>query len=558
MFEFVDVDRLDAGAALDVVEQAQTAKRHAEVQEALAMLRVVKTYRHQIPTDKVRLGGDGTGLVDDFACLELAAALHRSVDSVTPQVTELVNLEVRLPRLWEITIGCGIPLWLARRIARTTGDLSLRRALWVDATIAPFVTRLAPGRLLTFVDALVVQADPEAAEARWTARHSTRVEIGVMGRDGLRDIYGWLSAADATYLDAALEQLSGILAGQGSTDTAAERRATALGILATPARALALIQHSIAQPTLNDATVPEPDEEPQLNEGHGPRSPFGCAGHTCGTITVPTERLLPTATLIIHLSEDTLTTGVGVGRCEQLGPLTVRQIPNWWAIPGSRSGPCSTPTASSESTTTRSPPRYAAPSCNATATKSSPTAPAPPPASTSTTPSHTGGERTGHPAKPAPTPSDHSDANPTVPKPTPAGDSPNTSPANTPGPAPSAAATSSPPPATPTTTNTPPAQTPGTTPSADHSYPTHHAPAGEDDGRTQRAEPPLRRGFGDPRSGSGPKAPPSRANPPPPRYVPLTGSRLEPGLWHAREGRAHSRECVPFRPVHSDPVGEGR
>ncbi len=127
-----------------MVEQAQTAKRHAEVQEALAMLRVVKMYRHQIPTDKVQLGGDGTGLVDDFACLELAAALHRSVDSVTPQVVELVNLEVRLPRCWEITIACGIPVWLARRIARVTGDLTLRKALWVDATIAPFVTRLAP------------------------------------------------------------------------------------------------------------------------------------------------------------------------------------------------------------------------------------------------------------------------------------------------------------------------------------------------------------------------------------------------------------------------------
>ena len=50
----------------------------------------------------------------------------------------------------------------------------------MDATIAPFVTRLAPGRLLKFVDALVVQADPAAAEARWTARNSTRVEIGVM------------------------------------------------------------------------------------------------------------------------------------------------------------------------------------------------------------------------------------------------------------------------------------------------------------------------------------------------------------------------------------------
>ncbi len=193
-------------------------------------------------------GGDGTGLVDDFACLELAAALHRSADSVTPQVVELVNLEVRLPRLWETTVACGVPVWLARRIARATADLTLRKALWVDATIAPFTTRLAPGRLLRFVDALVVQADPAAAEARWAARTSTKVEIGIMGRDGLRDIYGWLTAADATYLDAALEQLSGILAGQGSAETAAERRATALGILATPARALALIQHSLPNP----------------------------------------------------------------------------------------------------------------------------------------------------------------------------------------------------------------------------------------------------------------------------------------------------------------------
>jgi hypothetical protein len=43
-------------------------------------------------------------------------------------------------------------------------------------------------------------------------------------------------------------------------------------------------------------------------------------------ITVPPERLLPKATLIIHLSDDSLTSGVGVGRCEQLGPLTTNQI----------------------------------------------------------------------------------------------------------------------------------------------------------------------------------------------------------------------------------------
>jgi hypothetical protein len=196
MFDYVDVSRLDACAALDVVEQAQVLKRHAEVQEALGILRVVQTCRHQIPTDKVQLAGECTGLVDDFACLELAAALHRGVDSVTPQVVELLNLETRLPRLWEITVACGVPVWLARRIARVTGDLTLRKALWVDATIAPLTTRLAPGRLLKFVEALVVEADPDAAEERWAARNSTEVEIGVMGRDGLRDIYGRLTAAD--------------------------------------------------------------------------------------------------------------------------------------------------------------------------------------------------------------------------------------------------------------------------------------------------------------------------------------------------------------------------
>ena len=52
------------------------------------------------------------------------------------------------------------------------------------------------------------------------------------------------------------------------TETAENRRATALGILATPARALALIQKSLAQPMvpgLDDShafTFPERDEGP--------------------------------------------------------------------------------------------------------------------------------------------------------------------------------------------------------------------------------------------------------------------------------------------------------
>ena len=211
---------LDAAGALALLEQAQQARRRIEVAEARAMLRVVHTYLHPIPTDKVQVAGEGTGQIDDFACLELAAALHVSVESVTPRVVDLLNLENRLPLLWEQVVGCGVPMWLARQIARDTSNLSLRKARWVDAATAPFATRLGPGRLLKFVQALVVQADPEAADARWSRQARPRVLIGPCEPNGLRDVYGWLTAADATYLDAALDQLSGILLEQGSAESA--------------------------------------------------------------------------------------------------------------------------------------------------------------------------------------------------------------------------------------------------------------------------------------------------------------------------------------------------
>lgn len=420
MAEYIDLSRADAAAALDVLEQAQLTKRRAEVQEALAMLRVVHTYRHQIPTDKVRLGGEGTPTIDDFACLELAAALHRSVDAVTPMVTELLNLETRLPRLWEIVIGCGAPLWLARRVARLTGELNLAKARWVDATIAPFITRLVASRLLRFVEGLVVQADPEAANARWERARQPKVEIGGMQRDGLRDVYGWLTAADATFLDAALDQLAGILVDQGSTEPAPVRRATALGILATPARALAMIQHSVAQPALTDTGTPA-ERRPAEEESNGLRAPIHCPGHSCGTVTVEPGRLLPKSTLVIHLSDRTLLEGQGVGRCERLGPVTLQQIRA--LLDGSRVTvrPVFDPDGVVPVDSTRSPNPSAAPPCYGTRSRSGPTVHRGRLGSTWITPDR------GSPVvpdRPGRTTSVPCAANPIAPRPTPVGGSP--------------------------------------------------------------------------------------------------------------------------------------
>lgn len=323
MFEYVDVDGLSADQALDVVVSAERDRRLAEVQQGLAIARVVKTYRRAVLSGKKQLGSDGTPLVDEFACLEIAAALRRDPAAVAELAADLLDLEVRFPRVWEQVVAGGVPVWVARKIARACSRLTLARALWVDATVAPFTTRLGVARLLRWVDALVIEADPDTAEERAEdARAHRSVWVGA-AHDGVKDIYGCLNAADGVFLDGMLARLSDILAAEGSTETIDQRRATALGLLATPARALALLQ-TATQPTL------EPDNEPtspdEVETGGAGRGPAACAGHVCGTITVPPDKLLPASTILVHVSDRTIIDGHGLCRVDGIGPVPLTQL----------------------------------------------------------------------------------------------------------------------------------------------------------------------------------------------------------------------------------------
>jgi hypothetical protein len=293
--------------------------------------------------------------VDEFVALELAAALRRREASVRVQLVELLDLAYRLPRLWELVGRAALPVWLGRLVARHTRPLSAALAGWVDATLAPFAERLGSGRLEAFCVALVAQADPvRAAAARERARNWRGVELVPPGDPamGVRELHGLIDTADAFLLDAALEQLAGILARTGANDPHSQLRATALGILATPARALAMIQQDLTQPALVDphagatdagragvdanttladagseVPVAEPDDQggPFGRAGTG-RGPAGCAGTGCGTITVDPDRLLPKATLVVHLSDAAIGDPHGICRVEGVGPVPVGQL----------------------------------------------------------------------------------------------------------------------------------------------------------------------------------------------------------------------------------------
>jgi len=165
MVELVDTSRMSPEQALSALESAHREERLAQAKGALALLRLVKTYRHPFKGDKSRLGGEGTPEVDDFVCLEAAAVLRWSPPAVSQRAADLLDLECRHPRLWEQVVAGGVPVWQACKIASACRRLSKAKALWVDATVAPFTARLGSCRLLRFVEGLVVQADPVAADA---------------------------------------------------------------------------------------------------------------------------------------------------------------------------------------------------------------------------------------------------------------------------------------------------------------------------------------------------------------------------------------------------------
>ncbi len=70
------------------------------------------------------------------------------------------------PHLWA-TLSVGrVEVWVARKIAAATADLTDDQARWVDASVAEVVATLPPARLLALVAARVVQADQALAERK--------------------------------------------------------------------------------------------------------------------------------------------------------------------------------------------------------------------------------------------------------------------------------------------------------------------------------------------------------------------------------------------------------
>jgi hypothetical protein len=379
-----DLVELDASGTLAAAE----ANEHTLITAETRRLQIAAHWADLHPGDAVtgsrlpgaehpvRLGGDGTPTVADFAPAELGCVLRISDGSAARLIADALDLRHRLRLIWAAALAGQVPAYQARRIAAATRHLTADQAGWVDEQLAPSLGAVSWGRLQTLLEATIIDADPIGAEQQATAAASERfVRLGRNSEHGLKLIIARATAGDAIWFKATIDRIAEILARTGDTDPIEVRRSKAIGILAQPAHALQLLcqhQHDNwdgpTEPTDDTEEPADPAEEigladaaeesagyhdefdqtAQHNQADATANPGGAATTGAADQQPPTsdpalgvgtrrslhitpppfhpDRARPRAIIYIHLSEEAVRTGSGIARVEDVGPVLLSRL----------------------------------------------------------------------------------------------------------------------------------------------------------------------------------------------------------------------------------------
>jgi hypothetical protein len=237
----------------------------------------------------VRLGGEGTPKVAEFAPADLGARMQLSPYAAGQLIGDSLDLKHRHPLLWERVMRLEVRESYARHVARKTRELSIEQARYVDDRVAESADgRLPWSRFEDLVDASIVAADPAAARAREEAAAKEQFAKATRSNEhGMRGFYVRADFATIARIDATVAYVADALKAMGDEATLDERRVKALLVLANPTQAVELLRAYAA-----------------WRRGEGGAS-------------VPDEsKLLPAVWLFVHLA------GSEVARVEGMSPVT--------------------------------------------------------------------------------------------------------------------------------------------------------------------------------------------------------------------------------------------
>ncbi len=197
------------------------------------------------------------------ATAPLAAALGRSTIAGDVLIREALILRHRLPSIWSRLVAGDLEAWRARRIARLVTGAPDDVCEHIDAALSEIAHKVGATTLDKLLDEAMLRLHPEEREiAQLEAldrRHATLHEESI-NDTGVAEMTLRADWKDLHDFDQAL---SAVAAALGAADEAAGRyvdsrdvrRARAIGVLADPAAALALLE---------DRPAPRPSKRTHL------------------------------------------------------------------------------------------------------------------------------------------------------------------------------------------------------------------------------------------------------------------------------------------------------
>ena len=273
-------------------------------------------------------GGPEAPNISEFTALEIAALLRISKAKAAVMIEGAVHLKWQLPALFDKVRRLLIDADRAVQASYAVAHLPRELAQVAIQRWSLTQERYSWTGAFKKLDELIAEVEPFRAEDEAMALEQRKAKVSVGGKAADFSALGYVEATvdviNAKLFDAALSQIAELLKKvQGDESALDVRRAKAFGVLSRPAYALALIQQG-AQNFPQDKLPVEPLGDDGLPL-HGPAErylPAGCAGHVCGTIDVPLDRLLPKVSLDVVIEADAVGS-TGIARIDDAVHITV-------------------------------------------------------------------------------------------------------------------------------------------------------------------------------------------------------------------------------------------
>ncbi|MDO5736392.1 MAG: hypothetical protein Q4P15_07945 [Propionibacteriaceae bacterium] len=337
--------------ATTLLLNAVRQEKQAQADQLLAIVSLAQNYSATMGTtidddlldelveDTAPGGSLGTCEISEFAAMELGPLLGCSPARARIVLFETLNLHYRHPSLWVAVQGLTLDAHRARKAAGKLGALNPETADRVGRQWARQQHRLSWQGAINLCDKLIVAADPAIAAEREARQLRDRNVQLWEPHEGTVNLTAKLDVLDAKYINVTISELAGILHRKPEyTNVALDvLRSKALGIMAHPAVALAMLQGALQQPLVGDPGDGAVEGDQEWTTGTGIAAagvvdpatgrinsdPRVCLGHTCGTITVPIAKLQPRVQVYIHLNTDGTADIEGVGT---VAVATLREV----------------------------------------------------------------------------------------------------------------------------------------------------------------------------------------------------------------------------------------